>query len=171
MFTSEATQPTPSGQESPGHVDLDYSSDKCEAGPDNALGDEEDKDYKSDNRFLSSQGDKTAAPQEIIIAAKKPVLTQQGIMDLIENQASSKRTVANAGWDKRKQEYSQMLDGYESPTSRTVQVDVGLATLMIISAVTENANKINLAAQQSQISVCLIVSRVRAYLTTDQHQH
>jgi hypothetical protein len=43
-----------------------------------------------------------------------------------------------------------MLDGYESPTSRTVQVDVGLATLMIISAVAENANKINLAAQHEQ---------------------
>ncbi len=39
-----------------------------------------------------------------------------------------------------------MLDGYESPTSRTVQVDVGLATLKIISAVAENVNKINLEA-------------------------
>ena len=43
-----------------------------------------------------------------------------------------------------------MLDGYESPTSRTVQVDVGLATLMIISAVAENTNRINIAAQQEQ---------------------
>ncbi len=43
-----------------------------------------------------------------------------------------------------------MLDGYESPTSRTVQVDVGRATLMIISVVAENANKINLAAQHEQ---------------------
>ena len=43
----------------------------------------------------------------------------------------------------RKQEYSQMLDGYESPTGKTIKVDVGLATLMIISAVAENANKIS----------------------------
>ncbi len=43
-----------------------------------------------------------------------------------------------------------MLDGYESPTSRTVQVDVGLATLMIISAMAENTNRINLAAQHEQ---------------------
>ena len=43
-----------------------------------------------------------------------------------------------------------MLDGYESPTSRTVQVDVGLATLMIISAVAENTNRINLIAQHEQ---------------------
>ncbi len=42
-FTSGATQPTPTGQEGPGHVDLDYSSDKCEAEPDKALGYEEDK--------------------------------------------------------------------------------------------------------------------------------
>ena len=41
-----------------------------------------------------------------------------------------------------------MLDGYESPKSRTVQVDVGLATLMIISAVAEKANNLNLEAQQ-----------------------
>ncbi len=43
-----------------------------------------------------------------------------------------------------------MLDGYESPTSRTVQVDVGLATLVIISAVAENTNRINLASQHEQ---------------------
>ncbi len=43
-----------------------------------------------------------------------------------------------------------MLDGYESPTSRNVQVDIGLATLMIISAVAENTNRINLVTQQEQ---------------------
>ncbi len=84
-FTSRTSPLTLTGRDSPGSMDLDYSSDKSETGSDKALGDEE-----------GSQGDKTAAPQEIIIAAKKPVLTQQGIMDLIENQASSKRTAANA---------------------------------------------------------------------------
>jgi hypothetical protein len=43
-----------------------------------------------------------------------------------------------------------MLDGYESSTSRTVQVDVGRATLMIIFAVAENTNRINLAAQHEE---------------------
>jgi hypothetical protein len=131
-------------------MELDYSSDKSETGSVKALGDEKDKDSKTDNSFFGTQDGKTTASQEITIAAKKPVLTQQGIMDLIENQASSKRTVSNAGWDRKKQEYSQMLDGYESPTSRTVQVDVGLATLMIISAVAENTNRIHLAAQHEQ---------------------
>ncbi len=48
-----------------------------------------------------------------------------------------------------------MLNGYESPTSRTVQVDVGLATLMIISAVAENTNRINIAAQQEQREIMM----------------
>ena len=48
-----------------------------------------------------------------------------------------------------------MLDGYESPTSRTVQVDVGLATLMIISAVGENTNRISIAAQQEQRDIMM----------------
>ncbi len=43
-----------------------------------------------------------------------------------------------------------MLEGWESPTSRTVQVDVGFATLMIISAVAENTNRMNLVAQNQQ---------------------
>ncbi len=48
-----------------------------------------------------------------------------------------------------------MLNGYESPTSRAVQVDVGLATLMIISAVAENTNRINIAAQQEQREIMM----------------
>ena len=71
-------------------------------------------------------------------------------MELIERQANARRTPSSVGWDKKKEEYSQMLEGWESPTSRTLQVDVGLATLMIISAVAENTNKINLAAQHEQ---------------------
>ncbi len=30
-FPSDTTQPTPTGQDSPGHIELDYSSDKCES--------------------------------------------------------------------------------------------------------------------------------------------
>ena len=127
------------GQDSIGSLDLDYSSDKSETGFVKASGDKEEKDSIEDNSTFGEQGDKTEAPEEIIVGAKKPVLTQQVIMDLIENQASLKRTASDAGWERRKEEYSQMLDGYESPTSRTVQVDVP-ATLMIISAVAENTN-------------------------------
>ncbi len=57
-FTSDATQPTPRGQESPGRIDLDYSSDKCETGLDNALGDESDKYTKADNFCFDKQKDK-----------------------------------------------------------------------------------------------------------------
>ena len=142
---------------------MDYSSDKEDS---NSLGsskDNNDKKSDGDNSPHSEQGDKREAEhdnkegaletgsfhlQEIRTLVKKPVLTQQAVMNLVEIQASSKRTASTAGWERRKEEFSQLLDGYESPKSRTVQVDVGLATLMIISAVAENANKINLEAQQ-----------------------
>ena len=59
-FTSDTTQPTPTGQESPGHIDLDYSSDKSETGLDNALGDKDDKNTKADNFCFDEQKDKTS---------------------------------------------------------------------------------------------------------------
>jgi hypothetical protein len=144
---------------------VDYSSDKEDS---NSLGSSKDNnDKKSDgdtsNSPHSEQGDKREAEhdnkegapetgsfhlQEIRTLVKKPVLTQQAVMNLVEIQASSKRTASTAGWERRKEEFSQLLDGYESPKSRTVQVDVGLATLMIISAVAEKANNLNLEAQQ-----------------------
>ncbi len=51
-FTSRTSPLTFTGRDSPGSLDLDYSSDKSETGSVQALGDEEDKDYKSDNSFL-----------------------------------------------------------------------------------------------------------------------
>ena len=119
--------------------------------------------------LANSQGDKAEATEEIIVGTRKPVLTQQIIMELIENQATSTRTSSTstrassikdapsiAGWDRKKEELGEMLNGYESPTSRTIQVDVGLATLMIISAVAENTNRINLAAQHEQREIMII---------------
>jgi hypothetical protein len=53
---------------------------------------------ENENNCLDGErGDKDKASHEIINEAKKPVLTQQGIMDLIEHQASSKRTASSAG--------------------------------------------------------------------------
>ncbi len=150
VFTSRTSPLPPAGEDSSGSIDLDYSSDKEETDSVKSFGDKGEKDSIGDNSSCKEQGDTIMVSQEIMITTKKPVLTQQGIMDLIENQASSKRTVSAAGWERRKEKYGQMLDGYESPTSRTVQVDVGLATLMIISAVAENTNRINLAAQHEQ---------------------
>ncbi len=127
---------------------MDYSAEETRSVK--ASEDKEEKDSIEDDTTFGAQGDKIKAPEEIIVVTKKPVLTQQGIMDLIENQAGSKRAPSTAGWERKKEEYGQMLDGYESPTSRTVQVDVGLATLMIISAVAENTNRTNLVAQHEQ---------------------
>jgi hypothetical protein len=95
---------SPPGRDSPGSMELDYSPEKYETGSVKSLGDKEEKDSIGDNSPRSEQGDKTTAPQEIIIAAKKPVLTQQAVMDLIEGQASSKRTLSAAGWERKKEE-------------------------------------------------------------------
>jgi hypothetical protein len=136
------------GSQDLNHTAVDYSSDETETVK--ALGDNEEKLIEEDNATVDEQSDKAEALVEISVGTRRPVLTQQVIMELIENQASSRITPSNAGWDRKKEEYSQLLEGWESPTSRTLQVDVGLATLMIISAVAENTNKINLAAQHEQ---------------------
>jgi len=150
QFPDEASPLSLQGGNDSGAEEVDYSSEESETGSDNTLDNKEDNDTDADNSFSDEQGDKTIAPQHQIIAVKKPVLTQQAVMDLVASQACSKRTLSAAGWERDKEDYSQLLDGYQSPTSRNVQVNVGLATLMIISAVAENTNRINLAAQNEQ---------------------
>ncbi len=127
---------------------MDYTSDESQAVE--TSNDNEEKVFVEDNTIIEGQSDKIEDLVEISVRTRKPVLTQQVIMELVESQASSIRTPSNVGWERKKEEYNQMLEGWESPTSRTVQVDVGLATLMIISAMAENTNKINLAAQHEQ---------------------
>ncbi len=119
---------------------MDYTSDESEAVK--TSNDNGEKVFVEDNTTIESQSDKIEALVEISVPARKPVLTQQIIMELIKNQTTSTRTRSITSWDRKKEEFGEMLNGYESPTSRTVQVDVGLATLMIISAVAENTNKI-----------------------------
>ncbi len=100
------TCPLPSaGEDSDGSTPLDYSDDN-EAGSvkasddnvekvieddnDNATVEEQgDKVIEDNNATVDEQGDKTEALEEMIVGNKKPVLTQEGIMQLIENQATS----------------------------------------------------------------------------------
>ncbi len=151
LFQDQSGNGSHNGSQDEDHISVSYSSDENENKAftkDNS--NNEDKVFTGDNTPVDVQSDKSDALVEIIARSRKPVLTKQIIMELVENQASSSRTPSNVGWEKKKDEYSQMLEGWESPTSRTVQVDVGLATLMIISAVAESTNKINLAAQHEQ---------------------
>ncbi len=55
-FTSRTSPLTPTGRDSPGSLDLDYSSDKSETGSVKALGDEKDKDSKADNNVFGERG-------------------------------------------------------------------------------------------------------------------
>ena len=156
------------GSQNEDHFSVDYS---VEENPDEATTEDnftnqdkvstednttnQDNTSTGDNAIIDGLGENAEATEEIIVSIKKPVLTQQIIMDLIENQTTSARNPSITSWDRKKEEFGQMLDGYESPTSRTVQVDVGLATLMIISAVAENTNRINIAAQQEQRDIMM----------------
>ncbi len=172
VFTSRTSPLPPADEDSDGSVPLDYSDDnetesvkasdnnEGNAGiTDNAIidgqGDNAIIDGQRDNAIIDGQRDNAETNEEIIVGTKKPVLAQQIIMELIENQATSNRMPSINGWDRKKEEFGEMLNGYESPTSRTIQVDVGLATLMIISAVAENTNRINLAAQQEQREIMM----------------
>jgi hypothetical protein len=158
LFTGRSPLPLAS-EGSDGSTLLDYSGDNDEVSTktsDDNLGKENEEDTT-----VGGQSDKDEFLVEISARSRKPVLTQQVIMDLVENQTSSRTIFSNTGWDKKKEEFGEMLNGYESPTSRTVQVDVGLATLMIISAVAENTNRISIAAQQEQREIMM---RVRVWV-------
>ena len=95
-------------------------------------------------RFKQPNGNevRTTTPPE------QPVLTKQSIMDLVANNIGG--IVPGTGWEQRNQSYSDMIKGYESPTGSTVRASVELAALMVIAAVSENATRVSLRAQQEQ---------------------
>jgi hypothetical protein len=76
----------------------------------------------------------------------RPVLTQQGVMDIVSRNTNG--VMPGSGWEQRKQSYCDMLKGYQSPNRNTVNVAVDLAALMIISAVSECSSRISLMVQR-----------------------
>jgi hypothetical protein len=79
--------------------------------------------------------------------ASQPVLTKQGVMDLVSIDAGT--LTPGSGWEQRKQGYCDMLKGYESPNGTTVKVAVDLAALIIMSAVSETSIRNSLKLQQA----------------------
>jgi hypothetical protein len=75
----------------------------------------------------------------------KPVLTQQGFMDIIAKQPQA--LMQKMEWEQKKQCYKEMLSGYESPNGTSINVGVDLTALMFVSAVSESAQMISLMAQ------------------------
>jgi hypothetical protein len=81
----------PAGEDSDGSTPLDYSGDN-EEGSVNASDDNVEKAIEDDNATSEGQDDDIEALVEISASTKKPVLTQQIIMELVESQACSIRT-------------------------------------------------------------------------------
>ncbi len=83
------------GQDSDGSQ-VDYTSEESEAV--GTLNDNEEEAFVEDNTAIENESDKNQALVEISVSTRKPVLTQQIIMELVESQASSIRTPSNVGW-------------------------------------------------------------------------
>ncbi len=71
--------------------------------------------------------------------AIQPVLTRQGVMDLVSKDAGG--LLPGSGWEQRKHGYCDMLEGYKNPTDATVKLAIDLAALIIISAMSESTSR------------------------------
>ncbi len=94
VFTGRTSPLPPAGEDSDGSTPLDYSDDN-ETGSVKASDDNEGNAGITDNAIIDEHSDNAETTEEIIVGTKKPVLTQQIIMELIENQATSNRTPLN----------------------------------------------------------------------------
>jgi hypothetical protein len=104
----------------------------------------EDRNPFEELRFEQPNGNENRT----VTPTSQPVLTKQGIMELVEKGAGG--IVPGTAWEQRKQNYCDLLKGYESPTGNTVRASVELAALMVIAAVSENAARVSLTAQREQ---------------------
>ena len=62
--------------------------------------------------------------QPLGASVSQPVLTKQGVMDLVAKDAGSH--TPGSGWELTKQGYCGLLSGYESPNGSTVNVAIDL---------------------------------------------
>ncbi len=83
--------------------------------------------------------------EKIAVPMGQPVLTQQGIIEIIFRQLHA--LMQKMGWEQKKQCYKEMLSGYESPNGTTMNVAVDLTALMFVSAVSKSAQRKSLMAQ------------------------
>ena len=150
-------------------VDPNYNSDNAvDYGPDSGTDDEDllrvfeddnqplgiqSQDAQHNNQPLGIQSQDTqrngqpSGIREARTQTVQPVLTQQGVIDLVSNDAMT--FAPGSGWKRRKQGYCDMLKGYESPNGNTVSVAVDLAALVIMSAVSETSIRNSLKLQQA----------------------
>ena len=96
----------------------------------------------------------------------RPVLTRQGVMDLVSKDAET--LTPGSGWELTKQGYCGLLSGYESPNGSTVNVAIDLAALIIMSAVSESTIKNGLQMQQAANEKLLRQAEEHRILTQKQ---
>ena len=96
---------------------------------------------------MQSQDNQPSDVRETRTQTAQPVLTQQGVIDLVSK--DSMTFAPGSEWGQRKQGYCDMLKGYESPNGNTVSVEVDLAALIILSAVSESSIRNSLQLQQA----------------------
>jgi hypothetical protein len=111
--TSPLSPPASENSESTNPVD--YTTDNDETGLVKASDDNQENVSAGDNAIIDGLGENAETVEEISVGIKKPVLTQQKIMELIENQTTSTRTPSITSWDRKKEEFDEMFNGYESP--------------------------------------------------------
>jgi hypothetical protein len=127
------------GNENNPNNQVDYSEEEqdylgaLEDG-DQAITDQERAPAMLDENNQSQDAQQTNQPLGIEQNhASQPVLTKQGVMDLVAKDAGT--LTPGSGWELTKQGYCGLLLGYESPNGSTVSVAMDLAALIIMSAV------------------------------------
>ena len=87
------------------------ASDNNGMGSEKASQDNTDNLPAKDNAIIDGLEENVEINVEAIVQAKKPVLTQQIIMELVESQASSIRTPSNVGWCERSRKREHNTSG------------------------------------------------------------
>ena len=103
-----------------GGSDEDYLGTFEEGGQ--APSDQEGAPAMVDENNQSQDAQQTNQPlgiDETRAQASPPVLTKQGVMDLVSKDSGT--LTPSSGWERRKQSYCDMLKGYESPNGTSVR--------------------------------------------------
>ncbi len=115
----------------------------------------------SDRNILTDNGNDKAQAQAdqamvpaLLAEREQPILTQQKVMDLImQQQALPNNTLGSlraTSWATKKQDFSDMLSGFRSPTGTTYRVALDLASVLFVSVAAADANRISLMAQDAE---------------------
>jgi hypothetical protein len=130
------------GEDDPDN-ETSYSDDEIDIL--NGLSGDESNQSKDKQQSNQSKDNQPLGTEEL--QPNRPVLTKQGVIDLVSKDAQS--LTPGSGWELTKQGYCGLLSGYESPNGQSVNVAIDLAALIIMSAVSETTIKNSLDMQEA----------------------